>query len=112
MESWWHEQRVRERAYEIWQKAGCPEGASAEHWLQAEAEIFGEVLIEGRQIGAFHVPDPKAAAYALLLATNALMPFSLSPQELGARDEIERKVSQVADLLLYGVLRRGPGEAL
>ena len=41
MESW-YEQRVRERAYEIWQKAGCPEGASAEHWLQAEAEITAE----------------------------------------------------------------------
>jgi hypothetical protein len=42
MESWWHEQRIRERAYEIWQKAGCPEGASAAHWLQAEAEITAE----------------------------------------------------------------------
>jgi Protein of unknown function (DUF2934) len=42
MENWWHEQRVRERAYEIWQKAGCPEEKSVEHWLQAEAEIAAE----------------------------------------------------------------------
>jgi DUF2934 family protein len=42
VENWWHEQRVRERAYEIWQKAGCPEEKSVEHWLQAEAEIAAE----------------------------------------------------------------------
>ncbi len=39
LETWWHEQRVRERAYEIWKNAGCPDGRSVEHWLQAEAEI-------------------------------------------------------------------------
>ena len=42
MTSWWHEQRVRERAYDIWQKAGCPDGKSVEHWLRAEAEIAAE----------------------------------------------------------------------
>jgi DUF2934 family protein len=39
---WWHEQRIRERAYQIWEHAGRPEGKSAEHWLQAEAEIAAE----------------------------------------------------------------------
>ena len=42
MTSWWHEQRVRERAYEIWERAGRPEGKSTEHWLRAEAEIGAE----------------------------------------------------------------------
>ena len=42
MKSWWHEQRVRERAYDIWQNTGRPEGKSVEHWLQAEAEITAE----------------------------------------------------------------------
>jgi Protein of unknown function (DUF2934) len=42
MKSWWHGQRVRERAYEIWQNAGCPEGKSVEHWVQAEDEIAAE----------------------------------------------------------------------
>jgi len=30
---------VRQRAYEIWQSEGCPEGAGDRHWLMAEAEI-------------------------------------------------------------------------
>jgi hypothetical protein len=42
MKSWWHQQRVRERAYDIWQNTGRPEGKSVEHWLQAEAEITAE----------------------------------------------------------------------
>ena len=42
MTGWWHEQRIQERAYEIWERAGCPEGKSVEHWLRAEAEIAAE----------------------------------------------------------------------
>ena len=42
MTSWWHEQRTRERAYEIWERAGRPEGMATEHWRQAEAEITAE----------------------------------------------------------------------
>lgn len=42
MSGWWHEQRIRERAYYIWEQAGCPEGKSVEHWRKAEAEIVAE----------------------------------------------------------------------
>jgi hypothetical protein len=42
VKGWWHEQRIRERAYQIWERAGRPEGKATEHWLQAEAEISAE----------------------------------------------------------------------
>ncbi len=42
MPGYWHEHRVRDRAYEIWQAEGCPEGKEHEHWLRAEAEIAAE----------------------------------------------------------------------
>ena len=32
--------RIRERAYEIWNTRGCPEGRADEHWLTAEREIL------------------------------------------------------------------------
>lgn len=35
-------ERIRERAYQIWQEEGQPEGRGVEHWAQAEREI-GEV---------------------------------------------------------------------
>jgi hypothetical protein len=42
MTGWWHEQRIRERAYQIWEEAGRPEGKAAEHWRQAEAEVAAQ----------------------------------------------------------------------
>src|SRR5579872_4245897 len=80
--------------------------ARRERWLEAEAQIFADVLIEGRLLGTFDMHDAILTAHTLLLATNALMPFSLSPQELGARDDVQHKVEHVVDVLLKGVLRR------
>lgn len=37
------EQRVRQRAYEIWEKEGRRSGRERDHWEQAEREIGGEV---------------------------------------------------------------------
>lgn len=34
-----HENRVRERAYELWEKEGRPEGDHLRHWRQAEQEL-------------------------------------------------------------------------
>ncbi|MBX6370492.1 MAG: DUF2934 domain-containing protein [Rhodospirillales bacterium] len=36
------EERVRERAYEIWEQEGRTHGRDAEHWRRAEAEIAAE----------------------------------------------------------------------
>jgi len=37
-----HKRRIQERAYQIWEQTGRPEGKSVEHWLQAEAEIAAD----------------------------------------------------------------------
>lgn len=34
-----NEDRVRERAYALWEEAGRPEGKDVEHWHQAEHEL-------------------------------------------------------------------------
>ena len=36
------EQRVRERAYQIWLDEGRPEGRAKDHWQEAEKQIIGE----------------------------------------------------------------------
>ncbi|PWC52812.1 DUF2934 domain-containing protein [Azospirillum sp. TSO22-1] len=33
------EHRIRERAYQIWQDKGCPDGSDHEHWFLAEQEV-------------------------------------------------------------------------
>jgi hypothetical protein len=52
------------------------------------------------------VDDPDETSLSLLLATNALMPFSLSREQRTDRATVERRVTQIADLLLNGVLHR------
>ena len=39
-EAW--QQRVRERAYAIWQRQGNPDGAAEQFWLMAEEELLAE----------------------------------------------------------------------
>ena len=42
------EDRIRKRAYQLWQQEGSPEGRPDDHWLQAEREIdHGNGEIEG-----------------------------------------------------------------
>ncbi|MDA8253861.1 MAG: DUF2934 domain-containing protein [Rhodospirillales bacterium] len=36
------EQRIRERAYQLWQQAGCPDGRSEEFWSAARRELLGD----------------------------------------------------------------------
>lgn len=49
-----HAQIIRERAYQIWEQEGRPDGQSLVHWLKAEAEIgTGTLPVEsaGREHG-------------------------------------------------------------
>lgn len=51
------EQRIRERAYELWQQAGCPTDRSEEFWFAARQEIEGDVPPVGdRPGGAIDYP--------------------------------------------------------
>jgi AcrR family transcriptional regulator len=75
-------------------------------YFEEEARIFAEVLAEGRASGEFQFDNELAAARALLEATNGLLPYSLSTSELGEREEVKRRASAIADLLLQGLLSR------
>jgi hypothetical protein len=33
---------IRQRAYELWQADGCPEGRDVDYWLRAETELAAE----------------------------------------------------------------------
>jgi AcrR family transcriptional regulator len=75
-------------------------------YFEAEAQIFAQVLTAGREAGELNFDDAHATAHALLQATNGLLPYSLSTTELGAREEVEQRAADVANLMLRGVLSR------
>ena len=74
-----------------------------ERYFEQEAEIFATVLKQGQRSGTFRRQDTMATARALVTATNALLPFSLSTEELGKRHEVEEAVNRIANLLLKGL---------
>jgi len=41
------EERVRRRAYELWEEAGRPVGRADDYWRQARAELEGKAAERG-----------------------------------------------------------------
>jgi len=74
-------------------------------YFEEEATIIAKVLEQGNAGGVFQVV-PIDTARILLIATNSLLPYSLSTSELGSRDEIEERISRLADVLLTGIIKR------
>lgn len=79
--------------------------ARREKYFADEAAIFAEVIERGQSKGEFIEGDSLGFANTFLLATNSLLPFSLTTEELGAREEIETKTGRLADLLIRGILQ-------
>ncbi len=78
-------------------------------WFLSEEAIVARVLEEGRDEGAFAYDDARATAHALVAATNSLIPYALSPRELGSRRDVEATLARVTELLVRGLRPRGAG---
>lgn len=71
--------------------------------FEEEAEILAGVIAEGQAEGVFAPGDPVELARTLVMATNSLLPFSLSAFELGKRSALNASVKRVAALLIRGL---------
>jgi hypothetical protein len=54
--------RIRQRAHEIWEREGRPQGAHERHWQQAESEIATEGNKAGKKPATARKPAPAKAA--------------------------------------------------
>jgi len=77
--------------------------------FEKEAAVLAEVLRDGCAQGVFNSAGMQMSARALVGCTNSFLPFSLSARELGERDELEKRLIGIVDLLLNGLLRRSSG---
>ncbi len=72
--------------------------------VQREADLLAEVIEEGVASSMFRDSiSPEAVAQALLVATAGLLPLSLSPAELGAREEVAARLAVLSKLLIDGL---------
>jgi AcrR family transcriptional regulator len=76
------------------------------HHFELEASEFERVLQEGLNRGELSLEDPRQTAHLLLIATNSLLPFNLSPRELGDRADLLRRAKLVSELLIQGLEAR------
>lgn len=74
--------------------------ARREKHFALEARVFADVL----EAAGFR--DAETIARSLLLATNALLPGSLTVRQLGRREAVEERVSNIASLLVDGLRYR------
>ena len=74
-----------------------------EQYHAQEAAILEELLIGAAIRGELPRCDARAAAETMILATNALLPYSLRTSQLGSSEAIEEKVRRVAALLVLGL---------
>ncbi|MEP7076985.1 MAG: TetR/AcrR family transcriptional regulator [Acidobacteriota bacterium] len=72
-------------------------------YFEKEALIFAKVIEEGMAAGVFRDVNALETARTILLTTNSLLPYSLSPEELGKRSDIKRKTVEIAELILGGM---------
>jgi hypothetical protein len=82
------ENRIRERAYQIWQQEGCPDGRDDVHWRMAIEQLAseefsqaqtqpGESGVSGPMPG---VPPPPAAAETRKPRATTRSPAKRNPQ--------------------------------
>ena len=74
-----------------------------EGYFEKEAEVLARAVARGVEAGAFASTDPLATARTLVVATNSLLPYSLSARELGSRRTVEEEAVRLAELLLAGL---------
>jgi AcrR family transcriptional regulator len=80
-----------------------------ERYFELEADIVAKVVDEGRRKLEWPLEDPRETARTLVVATNSLLPYSLSRRERGSRNHVQTQAAALASLLLRGV--QAPSEA-
>lgn len=70
---------------------------------QEEASVLESILKQGAKAREWPACDFKAAADAIVHATNGFLPYSLKVSQLGSWEEIEGQIECLAQLLVYGV---------
>jgi hypothetical protein len=68
--------RIRERAYQIWEREGRPHGRDYDHWVQARVELVAEAALNDRPRKAVPVSSVPSAKQSV--ATRKARPRSVA----------------------------------
>ena len=72
---------IEQRAYEIWEREGRPDGRHVEHWMQAQWELQGEAEIAGHNASSAGTGGSEIAAPAKKTTRRAAAPKAKATAE-------------------------------
>jgi hypothetical protein len=84
-------ERIRERAHEIWEREGQPEGRDVEHWQMAVAEIEAEESQAGVGVPAAPAAKPRRAKGAPPLQEERAAPTEAAMGRVTGPDELKQE---------------------
>jgi hypothetical protein len=61
-------ERVRSRAFEIWEREGRPEGRALDHWLEAETQVLSQHSTGGGESGESSATDRTSGSTSATIA--------------------------------------------
>ena len=70
---------------------------------QEESECLARVIEAGIANGNLRAVEADVTARSMVLATNSLMPYALSPQQLGDRETVLQRAEELALVLCLAV---------
>ena len=94
--------RIRERAYLLWEQAGCPHGCSEAFWFRAEADLAAEAE------AAALAPSPEKPATRRRTSTPAVetaaKPSAPSPKKPAAKRRTSGTTAKATAPISAGML--------
>lgn len=106
------QERIRERAYHIWNGSGRPDGRDEQFWLQAEREIVAETATASTS--ATTVPTAPAEEPAALAATavTAAPTVTAAPAEEPAAKKAPKKAARLVAKAKAAAAKRTSADAI
>ena len=92
-----HQERIRQRAHEIWESEGRPEGRDAEHWTRAEEELKTHMGNDHPAEGAEPQPARAARSGRSAKAPATARKAKATPPEEPAKPKRSRKTVKASD---------------
>ena len=75
------EDRIKQRAYELWQREGSPDGRTLGHWLQAEREVQqSDSVMEEDSPNAAALRDVEREHPGVVITNPEKVPLDQKPQ--------------------------------
>jgi AcrR family transcriptional regulator len=76
-----------------------------------EIGVLAGVIAGAQEDGELKAGPPRRIARALVVATNAFLPYALSPAELGDAKRLRREAGDVIDIVIDGITASRPSTA-